>query len=86
MIKANNSKRAFFKKVATAVGFVAAANYARNLMSAYTDSITEVNNHSANDVNMQKKALLKKQLVPMTDNEKKQMLNEILDIYDKNHA
>ena len=86
MIKADNSKRTFFKKVAAAVGFVAAANYLSKWMVARSNSIHEINNNSTNDVNMQKKAWLQKQMVPMTDNEKKQMLDEILDSHNKNNA
>jgi hypothetical protein len=86
MIKADKSKRTFFKKVAAAVGFVAAAGYLGKLMSARTRSIHEINDNSVNDVNMQKKAWLQKQMVTMTDNDKKQMLDEILDIHNKNNA
>ena len=86
MIKPDKSKRTFFKKVAAAVGFVAAAGYLGNLISARSNSIQQINDISANDVNMQKKALLQKQLVAMTDNDKKQMLDEILDSHNKNHA
>ena len=86
MIKADKTKRTFFKKVATAVGFVAAAGYVNKLISGRTNSIHEINNNSANDVNMQKKAWLKKHLVLMTDNEKKQMLDTILDSHNKNNA
>lgn len=86
MIKADKSKRSFLKKVAAAVGFVAAANYLGNLMSAHTNTIQVINDNSANDVNMQQRAWLQKQMVPMTDNDKKQMLDEILDIHNKYHA
>jgi len=86
MIKADKSKRTFFKKAAAAVGFVAAANYLGNLISARSNSIQQINDSSANDANKQKKAWLQKQLVTMTDNDKKQMLDEILDNHNKNHA
>ena len=86
MIKADKSKRTFFKKVATAVGFVATAGYFSKLISGRANSIHEINNKSSNDVNLQKKAWLQKQMIPMTDIEKKQMLDEILDSHNKHHA
>jgi hypothetical protein len=86
MIKADKSKRSFFKKVSAAVGFVAAAGYLGNLISARTNSIHEINDNSANDVNKQKRTWLRKQMVAMTDNDKKKMLDEILDSHNKNHA
>ena len=86
MIKADKSKRSFLNKVAAAVGFVAAAGYLGNLMAARSNSVHEINDKSANDVNKQKRAWLQKQMVPMTDNDKKQMLDEILDIHNKYHA
>ncbi len=61
MIKADKSKRSFFKKMVAAVGFVAAAGYLGNLISARSNSIQQVNDNSANDVNRQKKALQQKQ-------------------------
>ena len=86
MTKADNSKRTFFKKVAAAVGFVTAAGYLSNLMVARSNSMREINDNSANDANKQKKAWLQKQLVVMTDDEKKLMLDEILEIHNKYHA
>ncbi|MEJ2181300.1 MAG: hypothetical protein P8Y28_12920 [Gammaproteobacteria bacterium] len=69
MIKADKSKRSFFKKVSAAVGFVAAAGYLGNLISARTNSIHEINDNSANDVIQQKRKWLRKQMVDMTDND-----------------
>ena len=86
-MKADKSKRTFFKKVAATVGFIAAAGgYLSNLMSGRANSIHEINNKSANDENMQKKVWLQKQLVLMTDDDKKQMLDEIIDNHKKYHA
>jgi hypothetical protein len=84
--KANKSKRTFFKKMAAAIGFLTAAGYLSNLMSGRANLIRTINDNSANDVNMQKKAWLQKQFAPMTDKEKKQMLDEIFDNYNKYHA
>jgi hypothetical protein len=86
MTKADKSKRTFFKKVAAAVGFVSASGYLSNLISTRTDSIQLINDNSANDVKKQKNAWLQKQMVAMTDDEKKQMLDEILDSHNKYQA
>ena len=86
MIKADKSKRTFFKKVVAAVGFVSAAGYLGKLMSGRSNSIDRINANSANDANKQKRAWLQKQLVLMTDDDKKQMLDEILDSHNNYHA
>ena len=86
MIKEGKSKRAFFKKLAVAVGLVAAANYTRTLISAGADPVREANDRSANDVNALERAWRQRQLVLMSDNEKKRMLDEILVMNDKNKA
>lgn len=83
MTNTDKTKRSFFKKVAAAVGFVAAVNYLGKLMITRSNSINAINNHRANDLNKQKSAWLQKQFVPMTDNDKKQMLDEILDSHDE---
>ena len=83
---ADKSKRTFFKKVAAAVGFVSASGYLGKWMSARTNSIQLINENSAHDVKKQKNALLQKQMVAMTDNEKKLMLDEILDSHNKYQA
>ncbi|KPJ94560.1 MAG: hypothetical protein AMJ53_05015 [Gammaproteobacteria bacterium SG8_11] len=86
MTKADKTKRTFFKKAAAAVGFVAAAGYLSNLMSGRANSIQAINENSENDVIKQKKAWQQKQLVVMTDSDKKQMLDEILDSHNKYNA
>lgn len=86
MINVDKSKRSFFKKAAVAVGFVAAAGYLRNLISSHANSILVINENSEHEVLKLKKAWLQKQWVPMTDNEKKQMLDEILEIHNNNHV
>jgi len=83
MTKPDKSKRTFFKKVAAAVGFVSASGYLSNLMSARSNSTDRINENNTNDMNLQKKAWLQKQWVPMTDRDKKQMLDEILDSHNK---
>ncbi|WP_455209485.1 hypothetical protein [Kaarinaea lacus] len=86
MTKADNSKRTFFKKLAAAAGFVSASGYLSNLMATSTNSIQTINENSEKDVIRQKKAWLQKQWVPMTDNDKKQMLDELLDIHNKSET
>ncbi len=86
MFKADKSKRTFFKNAATAVGSVAAASYLSKFMILRSNSIHEINDHGANDVIRQKKAWLQKQLVPMTDNDKNQMLDKIIDSHNKYHT
>ena len=86
MTKADKSKRTFFKKLAAAAGFLSASGYLSKLMVGRTDPIDKINENSTNDVKKQKNAWLQKQMVAMTDNEKKQMLDEILDLYKNNHA
>lgn len=83
MSKADKSKRTFFKMVAAAVGFVSVSGYLSKLMSAHNNSIQAINENSANDVNKQKKVWQQKQWVAMTDNDKKQMLDEILNSHNK---
>lgn len=84
MVKENNSRRAFFKKAAAAVGVVAAAGYTKTLITTPSDSTNDVSAKYANDVVSQEKTWLQKDMVLMTDNEKKQMLDEILNNFNKN--
>lgn len=86
MRNTDKSKRAFFTKAAAAVGFVAAADHVANLISEHSDSIAEINNNSAHDANARTTLLQKKKMTLMTDDEKQQMLDEILNFHDKNHA
>ena len=86
MSTADKSKRSFVKRVAVAVGFVAAADYFGKLLLARSNSIGDVNNKSAHDVSKQRKAWMQKQMVLMTDDDKKQMLDEILENHNKFRA
>ena len=86
MIKKNNSRRAFFKKAVAVVGVVAAADYTRTLISSSSGSASDINESYAGDVNTQDRIMSQKQLVLMTDNEKKLMLDELLDTYHKELA
>jgi len=86
MNKEVNSRRTFFKKAAAAVGVVAAADYTKTLISSPSGSTNNGSEKYASDVNIQGKILSKKQLVLMTDNEKKQMIEELLNNYHKDIA
>ena len=83
MKPADVTKRSFFKKVAAAVGFAATAGYLRRFLPDRSELIQAINDSSALEANQQKNAWLQKQWVPMTDNEKKQMLDIILDSHNK---
>ena len=86
MIKEDNSKRTFFKRVAAAAGFVSAAGYLGKLISARSNSIQVVNEKYEKDVIKQKQAWLQKQWVPMSDNEKNKMLDELLELHNKSET
>lgn len=83
MIKEDTARRTFLKKTAAAVGVVAAADYTKTLISSPAGSTDEGNAKYACDVNIQERILSQKQLVLMTDNEKKQRLDELLNNYHK---
>jgi hypothetical protein len=74
----DNSRRSFFKKAAAAVGVVAAAGYTKNLISA---SDSNASAKYAADVALQEKAVRGNQLVLMTDDEKKQRIDELLNCH-----
>jgi hypothetical protein len=76
-----NSRRSFFKRVAAAVGMVAAAAGTKNLISASIESTGGASEKYAADVAWQEKAVKENQLVLMTDVEKKQRLDDLLDFH-----
>lgn len=86
MIKEDNSRRTFFKKAAAAVGVVAVADYTKTLISSPPGWTNDGNEKYARDANIQERILSQKQLVLMTDNEKKQRLDELLNDYHKDFA
>ena len=86
MTRANESKRSFFKKLAITAGVVSVSGYLGKVISARTNPIQLIKNNSENDVMKQKNAWLRTKLIVMTDNEKKQMLDEILDTHGKYKA
>lgn len=87
MSNEDNSRRGFFKKAAAAVGVVAAASVtAKTLISAPSDPTGSESAKYANADLVQEKIMSQKQFVLMTDNEKEQMLNEMLGNYHKELA
>lgn len=87
MSNEDNSRRGFFKKAAAAVGVVAAAGVAaKTLVSAPSDTVGGENAKYVNDDLLQHEVMSQKQYVLMTDSEKKQMLEEILNNHYKELA
>ncbi|MDH4284226.1 MAG: twin-arginine translocation signal domain-containing protein [Gallionellaceae bacterium] len=87
MVKENNSRRSFFKKAAAAVGVVAAAGYTtKTLTSASPDPVGKELARHANEDRLQEDIMRQKQYVVMTDSEKKQMLDEILNNHNNGLA
>ena len=87
MINEDNSRRGFFKKAAAAVGVVAAAGVtAKTLMPSPSDSANSESAKYVNDGLLQQKVMSQKQYVLMTDDEKKQMLDAILNNHNKEPA
>jgi hypothetical protein len=81
VIKEVNSRRSFFKKAAAAVGVVAAAGYTTTLISKSSASTNDASAKYAADVALQEKAVMANPLVLMTDDEKKQRLDALLNCH-----
>lgn len=81
-----NSRRSFFKRAAAAVGVVAAAGYAKNVISDAVESDKGTSAKYAVDVAMQAKAVKENQLVVMTDEEKQQRLDDLLKFHRQETA
>ncbi len=77
----DNTRRSFFKKAVAAAGVVAAAGYANTLISKPSASNNSASTKYAADVALQEKAVTGNQLVLMTDDEKKQRLDELLNCH-----
>jgi hypothetical protein len=80
-MKEENSRRSFFKRVAAAVGMVAAAAGTKNLISRSIDSNDGASEKYAADVAAQEKAVKANQLVVMTDEEKQQRIDDLLNFH-----
>jgi hypothetical protein len=83
MIKEENSRRTLFKKAAAAMGVVVAAAVSAKTLISASGSVNGAGENYANDAALQEKMLSQRQLVMMTDDEKKQRLAEILGCHEK---
>lgn len=81
VIMEGNSRRLFFKKAAAAVGVVAAAGYTMTLVSRTSASTGDAKAKYAADLALQEKVMMGKQMVLMTDDEKKQRIDVLLDCH-----
>jgi hypothetical protein len=81
MVMEDNSRRSFFKKAAAAVGVVAAAGYMKTVISRSSVSAGDAGAKNAADVALQAKAVMENQLIVMTDDEKKQRLEALLNCH-----
>lgn len=81
MIMEENSRRSFFKKAAAALGVVAAAGYTKTLISRPSASAGDASAKYAAEVALQEKAVMGNQLILMTDDEKKQRLDALLNCH-----
>ncbi len=80
--RVGDSRRIFIMSAAALGVVVASAGVSKILVSASSDTLRRRANRSyANDDLQQERVMSQKQLVLMADNEKKQMLNEILHNY-----
>ena len=78
-----NSRRSFFKKAAAAVGVVAAAGVTTKVISGSVASNADTCAKYAADVISQEKAVRANQLVVMTDEEKQQRLDDLLNFHSQ---
>jgi NADH:ubiquinone oxidoreductase subunit 4 (subunit M) len=78
MVIEDVSRRSFWKKAAAAVGVVASAVYAKTMISRSYASAGDASAKYATDVALQEKVVKGNQLIVMTDDEKKQRLDELL--------
>jgi hypothetical protein len=76
-----NSRRSFFKKAAAAVGVIAAAGATNTLISASVAPKDNAKEKYASDIASQQKAVTENQLILMTEAEKKQRLDELLNFH-----
>lgn len=80
-IMEENSRRSFFKRAAAAAGVFAAAGYTKTLISRSSASTASASAKYAADLALQEKAVIGNQLILMTDEEKKQRLDELLNCH-----
>lgn len=79
MKQEENSRRAFFKKAAAAVGVVATAGYISKSISPKAEvTAEEARLLNARDVVLQERAVKRNKMMLMSENEKHQRLNDLL--------
>jgi len=76
-----NSRRSFFKRAAAAVGVVAAAGATKTLIAPSCMSNEAACEKYAADIAKQEKAVTGNGLIVMTDDEKQQRLDQLLDCH-----
>jgi hypothetical protein len=76
-----SSRRSFFKRAAAAVGVVAAAGYTKTVISRSKDSNSDASTKYAADIKSQEDAVTGNQLIVMSDEEKQQRLNDLLNFH-----
>jgi hypothetical protein len=81
MVMEDNPRRSFFKKLAAAAGVFAAAGYTKGVISKAVESKGDICAKYAADVTWQEKAVKANQLVLMTDEEKQQRIEDLLNSY-----
>ena len=86
MSKDVNSRRTFFKKAAAVVGVAVAGDITSKLIATASDRAGSGNAVLADEDGSQEKVISGKQLVLMTEKEKKRRLDAMLENYYKNRA
>ena len=81
VIMEENSRRSFFKKAAAAVGVVAAAGYTTTLISRSSASTGDASAKYAADIALEEKVMMGNPLILMTEDEKKQRLEVLLNCH-----
>lgn len=77
-MKQDKSKRAFFKKIGAVAGLAAAAGYVKGLVSGAGGTDRKLGYKYVNDAKLQEITWSEGKLVQMTEQEKQDMLNVIL--------
>ena len=81
MVVGPNSRRSFFKKAVAAAGVVAAAGYTTTLISRSSATNGNAGAKYAADIASEEKAMVGNPLILMTDDEKRQRLEVLLNCH-----
>lgn len=85
-MKQDKSKRTFFKKIGAVAGLAAAAGYVKGLVSGAGGTDRKVGYKYANDAKLQEIIWSEGKLVQMSEPEKQDMLNVILNRHKNQHS